>query len=106
MDLTQINLHCIAEDDADGRKPVIKLQALTPGEPHRIYEAKTVTSHFGTCILLELLDNVLFLPKRVTESLTDHVGELIEGIYAVVFIGEKDVGQPNPLIQFKLNKHE
>ena len=106
MDLKQINLHCIAEDEADGPKPVIKLQALTPGEPHRIYGAKIVTSRFGTCILLELLDHVLFLPKRVTESLKDYVGELIEGIYAVVFIGEKDVGQPNPLIQFKLIKHE
>lgn len=97
MDLTMLNASCLAEI-----KPIIKLQDLELGSLYPIYKAKLVTSQFGSCICLELENKITFLPKRVTNDFEPLLSNFIDGRYAVVFRGLRNIGKPHPLIQFEI----
>ncbi|KAL1487821.1 hypothetical protein ABEB36_015471 [Hypothenemus hampei] len=66
MDLQQINEACQVKP----QKPIQKLKELAINEPRKITCAKCVSGKFGTQILIELDDCVVFLPKRVAAALT------------------------------------
>ncbi|KAL1488167.1 hypothetical protein ABEB36_015125 [Hypothenemus hampei] len=69
MDLQQINEACQIKP----QKPIQKLKELAINEPRKITCAKCVSGKFGTQILIELDDCVVFLPKRVAAALTNQV---------------------------------
>ncbi|KAG5872852.1 hypothetical protein JTB14_017533 [Gonioctena quinquepunctata] len=49
-------------------KPVIKLKNLIVGKEYKIHTAKLVQTKFGEAVLLEIEENVVFLPQRVTDE--------------------------------------
>lgn len=99
MNLSEINSCCLLEGTD---KPAVKLYELEVGLKNPIVSAKKTNSKYGTSILVELPTSVVFLPKRATKSLEDHLEELGSGKYFLVFRGQKDVGQPNLVSLFEI----
>ncbi|KAL1487902.1 hypothetical protein ABEB36_015287 [Hypothenemus hampei] len=85
MDLQQINEACQVKP----QKPIQKLKELAINEPRKITCAKCVSGKFGTQILIELDDCVVFLPKRVAAALTNQV-DALKG-RRIVFRGMKKI---------------
>lgn len=100
MDLKSINESCLLES-AEDQKPAIKLQELKPDKKYAVISSRVIQSKFGACVLVELDENVVFLPKRVTKSLESQVEYLVDKKYSIIFRGLKDVGQPNPMSLFE-----
>ena len=99
MDLQKIN----ATFQANADKPLIKLQELPVGEQQIILGAQIVKTKFGKSVLLELDENRVFLPKRVTDTFKPILSNFtVEGKYAVVFKEEKDIGKVNPMVIFEI----
>ncbi|KAL1487824.1 hypothetical protein ABEB36_015474 [Hypothenemus hampei] len=86
MDLRQINSACRVAL----QKPIRKLQDLPINFPKEIVYAKQVSGKFVSQILLELEDCAVFLPKRATSVLENHVDNL-KG-YRLVFRGTRNFG--------------
>ncbi|KAL1487570.1 hypothetical protein ABEB36_015770 [Hypothenemus hampei] len=85
MDLQQINEAC----EVKPQKPIQKLKELAINEPRKITCAKCVSGKFGTQIVIELDDCVVFLPKRVAAALTNQV-DALKG-RRIVFRGIKKI---------------
>ncbi|KAL1487522.1 hypothetical protein ABEB36_015812 [Hypothenemus hampei] len=81
----QINEACQVKP----QKPIQKLKELAINEPREITCAKCVSGKFGTQILIELDDCVVFLPKRVAAALTNQV-DALKG-RRIVFRGMKKI---------------
>ncbi|KAG5893370.1 hypothetical protein JTB14_000134 [Gonioctena quinquepunctata] len=75
-------------------KPVIKLKNLIVGKQYEIHTAKLVHTKFGETVLLELEENVVFLPQRVIDEYKPHIANFSPEKYAVIFRGTKDVVKP------------
>ncbi|KAK9707729.1 hypothetical protein QE152_g27662 [Popillia japonica] len=52
-------------------KPAIKICKLHVGTPYKIFGGKFVNTKYGKSVLLELENNVIFLPKRYAEAVTN-----------------------------------
>nr|WP_253308880.1 hypothetical protein [Rickettsia endosymbiont of Ceutorhynchus assimilis] len=98
MDLKSINETCLFKD----QKTLVKLQDMEPGRKYPIFSAKKTQSKFGPSILIELDDKAVFLPKRTTKSLEDHIEQFIDGKYSIIYRGQKDVGRPNQISLFEI----
>ncbi|KAL1487557.1 hypothetical protein ABEB36_015259 [Hypothenemus hampei] len=83
MNLSQINSVCRVTP----QKPVRSLQELTLEVPEEILSAKRVSGKFGSQILLELKESIVFLPQRVTDTITPYV-DALKG-YRIVFHGTR-----------------
>jgi len=89
MNLNIINSVCRVAS----QKPIRSLQGLTVDQPEEIISAKLVSGRFGPQILLELKENSVFLPQRVTDVVSPYVSNL-KG-YRVVFRGTRKFGEHN-----------
>ncbi|KAJ3655769.1 hypothetical protein Zmor_014882 [Zophobas morio] len=80
-------------------KPKLNPDELKIGEKYPICDVKKVKGKFGDCVLVELEEGVIFLPKRMADNMSD---DLIESIHddvlclALVYHGTKDTGKSNP----------
>lgn len=68
-------------------KSILKLIYITPGETIRIVKIRKVTSQFGPRILVETEKNVLFLPKRATETVKAILDYFNSGKYGLLVTG-------------------
>ncbi|KAL1488087.1 hypothetical protein ABEB36_015455 [Hypothenemus hampei] len=100
MDLQKINEICLAEE---AFSPIVKLQDLTINEKYLIYKAKLTKTNYGSSILLNLKDKVVFLPQRVTDLFVPNLGYFVEGKYALIYKGTKDVKKPLPMLLFEIS---
>lgn len=75
---------------------------LTPNTPFKIVAAKLVKGKFKKQILLELEENVVFLPDRVTEVYTPFITEFISKKYSIVFRELIDIGFHHPATTFEI----
>ena len=80
----------------------MKLVDLLLGQPQPIKTAKVVTTKFGKSVLIELEDSVVFLPSRVTETYSPHIGYFGSGKYSLVFRGKVETGKANPAASFEI----
>lgn len=86
-------------------KPVIKLKDLPKDTPHRINSAKVHQGQFGAQILLELEENIVFLPKRVTDAFASHVNQFTPGKFSITFLGLQTFQRVSPRTLFKIEEN-
>lgn len=85
-------------------KEKINLRKLTLNKEYRVLSAKLLKLKWPS-VLIELEDNVVFLPKRIAEAITpEHIALFKKQEYALVYTGEKDVGKANKAALVKFNK--
>ncbi|KAG5876823.1 hypothetical protein JTB14_014153 [Gonioctena quinquepunctata] len=100
MDLKALNSISLLESNIP--KPVIKLKNLIVGKQYKIHTAKLVQTKFGEAVLLELEENVVFLPQRVTDEYKPQIANFSPDKYAAIFRGTKDVGKTYPASSFEI----
>lgn len=86
--------------------PKLSVSDLTIGKQYKIKLIKKVKTCFGECVLCEVEDGVIFLPKRLTSTLTPEcIEELLcgNGSY-LTYEGVKPCGQLNPAHKFTFKK--
>ncbi|XP_044746807.1 uncharacterized protein LOC123308281 isoform X1 [Coccinella septempunctata] len=84
-------------------KEVVPLNTLELNCINTILNGKLVTTVYGECILLELKDKRVFLPKRATSVLKTHLDELNSQKYGIKFIGMKEItGLPASTLLFQI----
>lgn len=86
-------------------KEVVPLNTLELNCIHKILVAKLITTIYGDCILIEVEDKKIFLPKRATLVLKQHLDELNSQKYGIKFIGMKEIiglTSLTPLFQIEL----
>ncbi|XP_050509174.1 uncharacterized protein LOC114338412 [Diabrotica virgifera virgifera] len=84
------------------KKPVIKLKDLTRDTPFKINAAKVVKAKYGEAVILELEENVVFLPHRVTKDYVPYLQEFSTKRYSLVFRGLQDIGNIHPAAKFEI----
>lgn len=99
MDLKKINSAAACEN-----KPSIKLNELTEGAPNLIYSIKIVNGTFGRVPLVELEKNVVFLPKRTTETLEENINNFSSEKYALVYTGDKELYKGKSVSLFEIHE--
>lgn len=84
MDLEILNAASLIQKE---NKPSIKLADLIKDWPYRIVDGKLTNSKFGKVVLLELKTDVVFLPKRATETDKPFIKYSKDQRYSLVFRG-------------------
>lgn len=90
MDVANINKIALLET-----KTLVKLHQLTKDEPVSIKAAKIVSTKFGNSPLIEIEDNVLFLPKRVLKFVEENIEDFNNSKYTIIFRGLKNCNKVN-----------
>ncbi|XP_050509867.1 uncharacterized protein LOC126886832 [Diabrotica virgifera virgifera] len=100
MDLLAINASCSSPN-----KPSCRLQDLPQEETFKIVNCKLVQTRYGQTVLVELEEKVIFLPKRATTQLRNHLVELSSGNYGICYKGLEAATSssfnPSPKFEFK-----
>jgi len=97
MDLSQLNSAC-------SQKKIIKLQHLPENKVFPILNVKEVNTKYGSSILVELKDSVLFLPRRATTPVKENLSMFDEEKLGIKFIGMEENGTRYPVINFEFEK--
>lgn len=78
-------------------KPKLKLEDLLPNTVHTILHIILVSGKFGPCVLVELENNIVFLPRRFNQTITEaNLEELNSKKLGLVFRGMKKTNHPLP----------
>ncbi|KAJ8913793.1 hypothetical protein NQ315_002699 [Exocentrus adspersus] len=88
MDLTKIN-----ERSLLAYKPSISVKELEVGKEYIIHKIKKITTTHGDVLVTELNDFQVFLPKRLTTDLEDHLEKFDTGEYFLISCGEKNINK-------------
>ncbi|KAL3287157.1 hypothetical protein HHI36_001636 [Cryptolaemus montrouzieri] len=84
-------------------KPTTKLGDLPVNVIHKIFDGKLITSRYGGAVLLELPENQVFLPNKVTYIIKPNIDKFASRKYGLKFIGEKVLqSQPKPAAIFEI----
>lgn len=81
--------------------PVIRLQDLPLETPFKIVSGKFVKTKYGSCVLLELENAKIFLPKRMNDVLEGKVDQFATRKYSLVYEGSQECGQHKPAQKFR-----
>lgn len=79
---------------------------LEVDKEYKIIEIKHVKTRFGPSVVVELLEGNVFLPKRLTESMTDEcIKDLLSDNGSVlIFKGKKQCGMVQPAFIYSFKK--
>lgn len=99
-----MNLEAINNVTAlEATKQTVSWSELPVGVALPIVGARLISGNFGDTILLELTENSVFLPKRCTAVLQDHLDQFIPDAYSLIYLGQKIYKQHSTPI-FKIIK--
>lgn len=71
-------------------KPKIKPEELTVNEVYKVVNFKRISGAYGPCILVEIADGIIFMPKRYSSLIPDEkVSELNQQQLGLVLRGFK-----------------
>lgn len=100
MNLEQFNKQAFFQ-----QKPTTKLRDLPKDTPQIIESIRVVNGQYGANILVELRDNVVFLPQRVTSFLRGKEAEFSNQKYLLIYRGLEKIGKhESPQFEIKENK--
>nr|CAH7761434.1 unnamed protein product [Callosobruchus chinensis] len=100
MDLTKINLQSLVQDRQ--RKQTKKLKELQTNTPYRIFSAEVVAGLYGEQVVLNLQDQAIYLPNRVTEVYKKNLDHFTSQKYSIIYRGEVNCGFTEPLQSFEI----
>lgn len=86
------------------QKPVISLKSLEPEKPYQLYDLKYIDSKFGKCLLAEIDEGVVFLPKRLNSLTEEEIDSMLSSSVGIVFGGFKNVGKYDNIALVKFVK--
>ncbi|KAL3279446.1 hypothetical protein HHI36_016957 [Cryptolaemus montrouzieri] len=93
----KMDLLKIKEISAFTEKPTRKRGDLPVNVIHKISDGKLITRPYGEAVLLELAENQVFLPNRVTNIIKPNIDQFASRKYGLKFIREKVLqSQPKP----------
>lgn len=100
MELLDLNKIALFEE-----KEIVSFSALKLNHPYPIKHMERVTTDHGKTLLVELEDFRIFIPKRISNSISDDVLErLLDSQLSLIYRGTKDVNKPNPAALFEFVK--
>lgn len=100
MDLATVNKLALLES-----KEAVKLHQLPKDEEIKILSAKIVSTKYGNCPLIELEENIVFLPKRVLKFVEMNIEDFNNSRYNIIFRGLKNCNKINEGAIFEFTKN-
>lgn len=97
MDLNNINASAKCE-----MKEKIKLNQLKLNEIYPIHNMKIIATVYGDTVLVELENNSIFLPKRMTSSIEQNIEKFVPGKYGLIYTGENLVYKQKNYSSFRI----
>lgn len=88
-------------------KPKLHPDDMEIGKKYPMCDIKKIKGKFGDCVIVELDEHVVFLPKRMSDNLTDEMIETLSNeiiTLALVYLGEKDTGKSKKAHTFEIIK--
>nr|CAH7766648.1 unnamed protein product [Callosobruchus chinensis] len=92
IDLAKINLRSLVQDRQ--RKQTKKMKQLHANTPY--------PGLYGVQVVLNLQDQAIYLPNRVTEVYKKNLDHFTSHKYSIIYRGEVDCGSTEPLQSFEI----